>query len=258
MCTHACLYLYCTVFINRLIEACMSMSKINRYFKTKCESYPFQVYRISHSGQGTYFMARKPQKGHKHEALPSHRAQTWKGESVSSGFSTDGSLISASAVLHWTAKCTAPLTHYIISEHPFHNVRQLQFTEAPNIAATARSTGGAGLGESWMATCLASLKYIIVSKHPFHKDAELGPWQSSESRVNSRDRTGHNRLSPLHALLIYPDKVCWFVPLMLCLFFVEISEVTQVSQHKESLRFQGRVKIQVKVLKTFYHHFPYE
>ena len=49
----------------------MSMSKINIYLKTKCESYPFEAYRISHSGQGMYFTSRKPQKGHKHEALAS-------------------------------------------------------------------------------------------------------------------------------------------------------------------------------------------
>ena len=49
----------------------MNMSKINIYFKTKCESYPFQAYHISHSGQGMYFTSRKPQKGHKHEALAS-------------------------------------------------------------------------------------------------------------------------------------------------------------------------------------------
>ena len=72
LCTHACLQLYCVVFISRLIEACKSMSKINIYLKTKCGSYPFQAYRISNSGQGMYFTTRKPQKGHKHEALASH------------------------------------------------------------------------------------------------------------------------------------------------------------------------------------------
>ena len=44
LCIHACLY--CAEFISRLMEACTNISKINKYFKTQCESCPFQVHRI--------------------------------------------------------------------------------------------------------------------------------------------------------------------------------------------------------------------
>ena len=76
----ACIHLVYTCMLEVILHSIYQQTNRSMHeheqdiknYKTKCESYPFQVCHISHSGQGMYFTTRKPQKGHKHEALASH------------------------------------------------------------------------------------------------------------------------------------------------------------------------------------------